>query len=137
MPQPFPQSTVQTQRALCAISVACPDKLTPCFEALYHAFWVEGQTPIGKPEVFGPVLSKILGEQQCKEILQKASEPEAKKMLSDNTNSAIEEGAFGLPWFITTNAQGEKEGFWGFDHLGQVVDHLGLEREGEGYKAML
>merc|ERR1712070_1322164 len=48
-----------------------------------------------------------------------------------------EEGAFGLPWFVATDAQGRKEGFWGFDHLGQVVDHLGLERVGDGYRAML
>ena len=37
-----------------------------------------------------------------------------------------------------TNAKGEKEGFWGFDHLGQVCDHLGLERPAsEGWKSLL
>ena len=46
-----------------------------------------------------------------------------------------------LIW-IATNARGEREDFWGFDHIGQVIDHLGLERqlgtrnEG-GWKAML
>ncbi len=41
-----------------------------------------------------------------------------------------------------TNAQGEKECFWGFDHLAQVTNHLGLDRpaavssEG-GWRAML
>ena len=69
------------------------------------------------------------------------------------------EGSFGLPWFVgqytnllsrilvnsikATNAQGQKEGYWGFDHIAQVADHLGLERpkpesanEG-GWRAML
>ena len=42
-----------------------------------------------------------------------------------------------------TNARGVKECFWGFDHIAQVADHLGLDRPvagspGEGgWKAML
>ena len=37
-----------------------------------------------------------------------------------------------------TNSKGEKEGFWGFDHIGQMIDHLGLERpQTDGWKAML
>jgi len=56
--------------------------------------------------------------------------------LLENTNKAIEQGAFGLPWFVATNAQGQTEKFWGFDHLGQVIEHLGLER-GNELRAML
>lgn len=37
-----------------------------------------------------------------------------------------------------TNSKGEKEGFWGFDHLGQVVEFLGLEKpKNGGWRAML
>lgn len=37
-----------------------------------------------------------------------------------------------------TNANGSRECFWGFDHMGQVVDHLGLARpKGGGWTAML
>lgn len=67
-PEPFPQATLQTQRALCAVQLLEPGKLTACFEALYQAFWVEGQSPIGKVEVFGPVLAKVLGEGRAKEV---------------------------------------------------------------------
>ena len=135
-PEPFPQLTLGAQRALCAVSLLHPEKLTACFEALYQAFWVEGQT-ISKAEVFGPVLLSVLGNDKGKEVLAAAGGVEAKKLLADNTDLAVREGAFGLPWFVATNSKGEKEGFWGFDHLGQVVEHLGLERTGEGFKAML
>lgn len=135
-PEPFPQLTLHTMRAMCAVSLLCPDRLTDCFDALYAAFWIERQT-ISKPEVFGPVLAKVLGEAQAKKVLESAGGAEAKKLLSDNTELAVNEGAFGLPWFVATNAQGEKAGFWGFDHLGQVLEHLGLERNGDGYRAML
>jgi hypothetical protein len=38
-----------------------------------------------------------------------------------------------------TNADGKTESFWGFDHLGQVVEYLGLQRpdENRGWRAML
>ena len=55
-----------------------------------------------------------------------------KKKLTANTNEALETGAFGLPWFVCTNKEGKTEKFWGVDHLGQVVDFLGLERGGMG-----
>lgn len=39
---------------------------------------------------------------------------------------------------VATNSKGEKEGFWGFDHIGQVCDHLELERpKTGGWRAML
>ena len=61
-PKPFPQPTLNTQRALCAVEMMQPEKLSDCFAALYQAFWVEGQT-IGKPEIIGSVLTKVLGEE--------------------------------------------------------------------------
>jgi len=45
--------------------------------------------------------------------------------------------------FLATSAEGKKESYWGFDHIGQVAAHLGLERpqpgsaEEGGWKAML
>lgn len=136
-PKPFPQPTINTQRALCAVEISQPEKLTDCFAALYHAFWVEGQT-IGKPEVISPVLAKVLGDADAKKIMDKIGSPEAKERLSKNSDKAMGEGAFGLPWFVATNAKGEKDTFWGVDHMGQVVEHLGLDRKDEpGFRSLL
>ena len=110
-PKPFPQPTLNTQRALCAIEISHPDKLSDAFASLYQAFWVEGKT-IGKPEAIAPALQKVFGEAETKTIIEKMSSPEAKKRLSENSDAAMAEGAFGLPWFVATNAQGEKESFW-------------------------
>jgi len=56
------------------------------------------------------------------------TKPEAKAKLTANTDLAFREGAFGLPWFVATNKEGVTEKYWGFDHLGMVVEHLGLDR---------
>lgn len=53
---------------------------------------------------------------------------EGKELLGKNTDRALADGAFGLPWFVATNAEGKTETFWGVDHLGQVTAHLGLEK---------
>ena len=87
-PKPFPQPTINTQRALCAIEMTHPDKLSDCFGALYHAFWVEGQT-IGKPDVITPVLTKVLGEAEAKKVMENVSSDEVKKRLSANSDKAM------------------------------------------------
>lgn len=110
-PKPFPQSTINVQRALCAIEMAHPEKLGDCFAALYQAFWVEEKT-INKPENFGPALQKVLGESETKKILEQVGGADAKKRLSENSATAIEKGCFGLPYFVATNAEGKEEAFW-------------------------
>ncbi|KAJ4509628.1 hypothetical protein HRR83_007057 [Exophiala dermatitidis] len=100
-----------------------------------------GKPPMSQlidPAFFGPILAKVLGQDVVAEILEKhISSPEVKKQLSENTDQAIADGAFGLPWFKCRNGRGDVEGFWGFDHLGQVVRFLGLDddednNDGEG-----
>jgi len=77
------------------------------------------------------------------EIVKRATEKDVKEQLVRNTGQAFEEGAFGIPWFQCTNGNGETEGFWGFDHIGQVVRFLGLDeggdqgRSGQWLKALL
>ena len=51
---------------------------------------------------------------------------QVRTLLRRNTEQAMAEGAYGLPWFTAYNAQGERDDFWGFDHLGQVISFLGL-----------
>ncbi|KAF9888736.1 hypothetical protein FE257_008311 [Aspergillus nanangensis] len=134
----FPPLTLSTQRALCAISQKLPNKLAPTIDALYHSLWVEGNAKIGQPEGFAPVLEKALGSTDAQEILQAMNQPETKALLSANTDQAFKAGAFGLPWFECTNSSGKTEGFWGIDHLGQVVDFLGLDRrQDHGFRALL
>ena len=63
---------------------------------------------------------------------------ETKAILTANTDRAFNIGAFGIPWFECTNTNGETEGFWGVDHLGQVADFLGLDMKlDRGFRAVL
>ncbi|KAJ5503310.1 hypothetical protein N7463_006184 [Penicillium fimorum] len=137
-PEGFPFRTLSVQRALCAISQKTPGKLATVIGALFHAVWVEGNTAIGEPDEFAPVLESILGKQDMLQTLADMNNPEVKALLTANTDQSFNSGAFGLPWFECTNSKGETEGFFGVDHLGQVADFLGLDRGlDRGFRAAL
>ncbi|KIX00409.1 uncharacterized protein Z518_10548 [Rhinocladiella mackenziei CBS 650.93] len=132
-PSGFPKPTLHVQRFLTALDMSRPDLVTPALDTLYAALWTEpNEANLPDPKVFGPILAKVLGEEVVKENMAAMNTPEVKNQLAKNTDKAMEDGAFGLPWFHCEDAQGNVEGFWGFDHLGQVVRFLGLDKDGKG-----
>lgn len=137
MPEPFPQPTIQTGRALCAIQQKYPAKMADAIDGLYRAFFVDLK-PVGKPEVIVEILTALsFSKQEIEDVMSASQQPEFKQRLLDNTKQALGEGCFGLPYFVATNTEGKKETFWGFDHMGQVMEHLGLKSKNEGFHSML
>ncbi|KAI9791913.1 MAG: hypothetical protein M1833_001295 [Piccolia ochrophora] len=140
VPEGFPPNTLAVQRALSVIATESPALLPDALAALYRVFWVEGRNVVDEA-VMGGALAEVVGREAVEGVLEKSKDV-GKKALTANTERALEEGCFGLPYFLATNAKGEQENFWGFDHLGQVVDHLGIGRaQGSGvesgWRAML
>lgn len=145
MPPGFPPSTVTTMRALAAVEGGQAtvglfnpqDELVHALDSLYTAFWVH-HTPVYMVDPLAKTLAKALGQDQATVIMNKTSLPECKALLAANTKLAFEKGAFGLPWFSCTNSSGEEQGFWGVDHLGQVLEFLELEHpKSATWKALL
>lgn len=134
-------------RAVCAIShmtgqpqtsPASQAAIIKALDAFYEAYWVQGRTITDKA-VVSDVLGKLVGGGQpnVDKVFELAG-GEGKQLLLKNTDFAFAEGAFGLPWMVCENDRGEKEGFWGCDHLGCVLDFLGIEKPSSGsWKAML
>ncbi|KAL9128979.1 MAG: hypothetical protein Q9217_002454 [Psora testacea] len=142
MPPGFPQNTINAQRALVAVSLVRPQQLGDAIAALYDASFAKRQE-IHRLENIRPIFLKMFGDTVTNEIMDRATSDEVKNLLAVNTDKAVADGSFGLPWYVATNVKGQKEGYWGFDHIAQVADHLGLERpkpgsasEG-GWRAML
>lgn len=123
-------------------SPAAQALLTRALDAFYDAYWVQGRVITDK-DVIADVLGTVLGsgggktEEVVARVLEAAG-GEGKRLLLRYTELAFAEGAFGLPWMVCENDRGEKEGFWGCDHLGCVLDFLGLEKpETASWRAML
>lgn len=135
------------------------EQVAKCIEVLWSALWcpgakclegVDGSGKAGNGEwdlkdakTLEVLIGSVVGGDVAKKVVGKTGSKEVKDKLIGNTNLAFEKGAFGLPWFECTNGKGEEDGFWGFDHLGQVVRFLELkegaerERSGEWLKALL
>jgi 2-hydroxychromene-2-carboxylate isomerase len=141
MPVNFPVNLVKPNRALAYIARRHPTHLPTAFEALYHQFWgLEiSNVNIGQPDGaagFLKVLREVLPSEVYEDVEKQWSGEEAKALLVENTERAEKEGVFGCPWFDCENEKGEREGFWGLDHLGQVVRFMGLEGRDENQQVL-
>lgn len=81
------------------------------WEWMYHQ-----NIDISKPEQLGELLkSHGYSDQEIKDILAAASSPEYKQALTVNTQKALDQGAYGAPWFRVRNREGKEEPFFGSD----------------------
>ncbi|KAF7891111.1 uncharacterized protein EAF02_001436 [Botrytis sinoallii] len=141
-PVGFPHMTLGIQRALGVLPFLFPEGneaheiLCQCLDRVYEMYWVDGKN-ITAPGVFEEVLQNLIGEEK-KELVLKEIAGKGKEAVLKNNERAVRDGAFGLPWMVCTTSAGETRGFWGVDHLAQVVDFLGLERtKSRAWKAYL
>ncbi|RAL08734.1 2-hydroxychromene-2-carboxylate isomerase [Aspergillus homomorphus CBS 101889] len=133
VPSDFPFPTAEIQALLCLISDTYPEKLVEIVERLYTSVWAEGDSAcVTDAERYRAVIMETLGKEVLEALGREEKRAEGQALLEANTLRAIEEGAFGLPWLMCTSPAGEREGFWGVDHLGLVAEFLGLDVGMEG-----
>ena len=131
IPPGFPANTITIMRALTVITELYPQQLEPILAAIYETSFVKREL-VHTVDAAKSILGEFLGMAEAEEVLVKAASPEVKQRLVQNTDEAIESGAFGLPWMRATDSRGVEAWFWGFDHLGQVCEYLGLGRPSSG-----
>ncbi len=113
----FPFNSVTLQRLLCAVKNEDRLKMV---EAFFPAIWHDG-IDATDPEALGPVL--VEAGFDAAELLMKTQDPAVKQTLMDNTDKAVERGAFGIPTFYV-NVGGGDEMFFGKERLGQMDEML-------------
>ncbi|EKG13837.1 hypothetical protein MPH_09019 [Macrophomina phaseolina MS6] len=120
-PEIFPISSLFPVRVATWVKDHYPaDKFEQTFLALVSAYWSKGIN-VSTPEGILKALDGVFSPQEIKEIMQKALTPENKKRVIDLTMSA---GAFGAPWIVAVNADGERRDWFGNDRWDQVFYHL-------------
>ncbi|KAI5846866.1 DSBA-like thioredoxin domain-containing protein [Tricharina praecox] len=123
-PANFPVSTLYAMRVLCAVPEG---RVVEVAERLFHVFWVQGRG-VEREEVVKEVVEQVLGREAWEQV-EKRIRTEGKKKLAENTDEAVRKGAFGMPWFVVTDANGKEDVYWGFDHLDEVAACMGLAME--------
>ena len=108
----FPVNTLNLMRA--AVAAQLEGVFEKYVEAAFHHMWREPKK-MDDPEVAAKALSSS-GLDGAK-LLTRAQEPEVKAKLLENTQSAVERGAFGSPTFFVG-----KEMFFGKEQLREVEE---------------
>jgi len=108
----FPVNTLNLMRG--AIAAQAEGVFEKYVEAAFHHMWVEPKK-MDDPEVAVKALTES-GLDGAK-LLTRAQEPELKAKLVENTQSAVERGAFGSPTFFVGS-----EMFFGKEQLREVEE---------------
>jgi 2-hydroxychromene-2-carboxylate isomerase len=66
----------------------------------WENFWVHWSDPM-KPENLQAMVRTIVGsDEEAQKVIERTKSDEVKNVLSENTQKAFKDGAFGLPWFV-------------------------------------
>jgi 2-hydroxychromene-2-carboxylate isomerase len=109
----FPFNTITLQRMLVALE---PEKRAGFIDTLLPAIWEQGLDATD-----ADTLGKILhnGGFDGQELLARTQDPAIKQTLIDNTENAVERGAFGIPTMFV-----DGEIYFGKERLGQIEEQL-------------
>src|SRR5712672_679662 len=110
----FPVNTLNLMRA--AVAAQLDGVFEKYVEAAFHHMWVEPKK-MDDPEVAAKALTAS-GLDAAK-LLARSQEPEVKAKLIENTQAAVERGAFGSPTFFVG-----KEMFFGKEQLREVEEMI-------------
>lgn len=110
----FPVNTLNLMRA--AVAAQLEGVFEKYVDAAYHHMWVEPKK-MDDPEVAVKALTSS-GLDAAK-LLARSQEPEVKAKLIENTQAAVERGAFGSPTFFVG-----KEMFFGKEQLREVEEMI-------------
>lgn len=99
-PPGFPINTLPIQRALAALYISHPQSVESAISLFYENTWVQWGEPL-KPENLQAILRTVVGsDEEAEKVLESTKSDEVKAVLSQNTEQAFKDGAFGLPYFV-------------------------------------
>ncbi|KAJ5554872.1 HCCA isomerase/glutathione S-transferase kappa [Penicillium sp. DV-2018c] len=126
-PEFFPILSIFPQRCMIHVKKNYPrEKYETTFLTLWEWMYYKN-IDISKPENITQLFqSNGFSDAEIKAILAAASSPEIKQALTDNTQKALDQGAYGAPWFWVRNAEGKEEPFFGSDRFAFMWQYLGL-----------
>lgn len=109
----FPFNSVSFQRMLVAVEGEERNRLV---DTLLPALWELG-VPIDDPAAIGAVLAEAGFDGEA--LFARTQDPAIKQQLVDNTQGAVDRGAFGIPTFYVGD-----EMFFGKERLAQIEEEL-------------
>ncbi|KAF1845641.1 uncharacterized protein K460DRAFT_377012 [Cucurbitaria berberidis CBS 394.84] len=114
----FPNNTLSIQRTLVALSLSHPQSLPRAISLFYENFWAHWNGLINPENIQATVRTIVGCDEKAQKVIERTKSVGVKKILTERRRGKA----------FATDAKGEKECLWGFDHMGRLCDHLSLER---------
>ncbi|GMS96562.1 hypothetical protein PENTCL1PPCAC_18737, partial [Pristionchus entomophagus] len=121
-------NTVAAQRLIVAAGdEEGGERLISFIRALFARMWRDHR-PIHEDAHLEEVLSSLhISPTTASSLIDKSKTAEVKQRFIDNTQEAIDDGAFGLPWMkVYRPNEVSHESFFGSDRFHLIEKHLGL-----------
>lgn len=115
-PDVSPMNSLAAMRAFYWLLEETPSKAVEFAKAVYKAHWGEGRD-LSLVEAVAETAGAIGIDSAA--LSAATQDPAIKNRLRDETQLAIERGAFGSPFFFV-----DGEAYWGHDRLGQIEHQL-------------
>lgn len=110
----FPFQTITLLRMIESLE---PEKRAGFIDALLPPIWEDG-LDVSDVEVVGKIIQEAGFDAQA--LLEATHDPVIKQAVIDNTENAVERGAFGIPTMFI-----DGEMYFGKERLGQIKEQLG------------
>lgn len=115
-PDVAPMNSLAAMRAFYWLLDQDGEKAVAFAKAVYHAYWGEGRDMSPVDEV--SAVAGGLGFEPSA-VRNATEDPEVKDRLRQETEAAIQRGAFGSPFIFVGD-----EGYWGHDRMHHIEHHL-------------
>jgi len=129
IPSSFPANSLLAMRFLTAANQENPSLLKPLTQILWQHHYQEGHDITTETDIRSALLSQPFDAEVINRLLAQCSEAKVKDALRQETETAIERGAFGAPIFFIQTPDGE-EMFFGSDRFHLVAPVLGGSWDG-------
>lgn len=121
----FEKTTLKQMRYITAVDMSNPNFVEELSRQFWISFFQKNQN-ITEVDVMKDVSKRAgMNDEQIEKALADSNEQPVKKRLISFTEEALEQGAFGAPWIVITDKDGNKHEVFGSDRWGVVADLLG------------
>ena len=116
IPDVSPMNSLAAMRAFYWLNEADPEVAVKLAKGVFRAHWAEGRDLSPAEAVAAEAAALDIDANALIEAIQ---DPTIKELLKQETQTGIDRGAFGSPFFSV-----DGEAYWGHDRMGQIEYHL-------------